>query len=147
MHEKKDISVKLITHNEITTVLPLVAIINPSLSTKKVAALLEEMFVQGYQCVIAFYEDQCSGVIGLWIQTKFYVGKHVEYDNVYVMPGYRGKGVGKKMMKFVDYYAREQGCVAVELDCDILDKGNRKFWEKLGFEQIGHYYQKSLIGS
>jgi len=67
LHEKKDISVKLIAHNEITTVLPLFAIINTSLSTKKVAALLKEMFAQGYRYVVAFYEDQCIGVIGLWI--------------------------------------------------------------------------------
>lgn len=73
----------------------------------------------------------------MWIQTKYYVGRYVEYDNVYVIPGYRGKEVGKKMIIFVNHYARGQKYVAAELNYDITSKGNRKFGGKLGLNRQG----------
>ena len=104
------------------------------------------MSSQGYRCAAAFYEDRCIGVIGIWIQTKFYVGRHVEYDNFYVFPGYRRQGVGRMLLDYVNDFALEQGCLTAELNCDILEKRSQEFWEALGFKTIGHRYQKSLLG-
>ncbi|MEA3372706.1 MAG: GNAT family N-acetyltransferase [Campylobacterota bacterium] len=144
--KKHDIVIRLIESEEIPSLLPIISLINPSIPEKKLTVMLEEMVQSGYRCAATFEKERCVGVIGIWIHTKFYVGKHAEYDNVFLLPKYRKKGIGKKMLKFANGYAKAQGCVAAELSCDVLEKGSQKFWEKIGFDTIGYRYQKSLIG-
>lgn len=139
------ISLRLIDLQAWESVLPIFKTINPSFTKKQTSDLLKEMFSQGYRCAVAYHETRCVGVIGIWIQTKFYIGRHVEYDNFYVLPGYRRKGVGKMMLAFVNAFALEQGCLTAELKCDILEKKSQEFWEKLAFKTIGYCYQKSLV--
>lgn len=143
---KKDVlSIKFMQADETASALPLLTLINPSLSKDDLALYLDEMLAQGYRCALAFYDDLCIAVIGLWVQTKFYVGRHIEYDNFFVLPGYRNQGVGSKMLHFVDEYAKDEGCVAAELHCDILEKQSQAFWERHGFRTIGYCYQKRLV--
>ncbi|MDA3946962.1 MAG: GNAT family N-acetyltransferase [Helicobacteraceae bacterium] len=142
--KKQKLSVRLIKAEEIVSALPIFSSFYPSLSKKNLQAFLYEMAEQGYQCAIAYYKEQCIGVIGIWIQTKLYVGKHIEYDNFYVLPEYRGKGVGKKLLKFVDRYAKEQNCIAAELTCDIDEEESKDFWENQEFTVIGLRYQRDL---
>ncbi len=143
--KKHDISIRLVPQDEIALVILIFSVIHPTLPKQRLLRQLEEMMQQGYQCAMAFHKEHCIGVVGIWIQTKFYVGKHVEYDNFFVIPSYRGKGVGKKLLKFVDKYAREMGCISAELTCDINEHESRKFWEKRNFTPIGLRYQASLL--
>jgi GNAT superfamily N-acetyltransferase len=143
--KKKDITIRFIQPDEIGLVIPIFSLINPSRSKKELTAMLDEMMKQGYQCAIAFYNEKCVGLIGMWILTKFYVGKHIEYDNFYVIPAFRHKGIGNQILELVNHYAKEQGCVAAELTCDMLDDEGKRFWVNLNHIAIGHRYQKSLI--
>lgn len=134
----------MIKADEIVSALPVFLRFYPSISKKNLLSLLNEMSQQGYQCAVAFDEEVSIGVIGIWIQTKLYVGKHIEYDNFYIVPEYRGQGVGRKLLAFADQYAKEQNCVAAELICDIDEESSKDFWEKQGFDVIGLRYQRKL---
>ena len=102
------------------------------------------MISQGYRCAVARYEERCIGIIGFWIQTKFYVGRHIEYDNFFVRPNYRGMGIGHRLLEFVNSYAVEQGCIAAELTCDINEHDTKRFWEGQGFVKLGTRFQHRL---
>ncbi|EQD69526.1 GCN5-related N-acetyltransferase, partial [mine drainage metagenome] len=39
---------------------------------------------QGYQCAGLYDDGRLIGICGLWILTKYYVGKHIEPDNVVI---------------------------------------------------------------
>lgn len=142
--DKRTISLRLIKADEIVSALPVFSRFYPSISKKNLLSLLHEMSEQGYQCAVAFDNEVSIGVVGIWIQTKLYVGKHIEYDNVYIVPEYRGQGVGKKLLAFVEQYAKAQHCIAAELNCDIDEEESKDFWEKQGFDVIGLRYQKRL---
>ena len=142
--ENTAFTVKLIPLDEIASVLPIFINFHPAYSGEQLLRLLTEMMEQGYQCAVAFDNDRPVGVIGLWIQTKFYIGKHIEYDNFYVLPSYRGRGVGKSLLKYVNCYAREQGCIAAELTCDIEENASQAFWKRMNFTTIGQRYQIAL---
>ncbi len=142
---QEQLSLRLIKGEAIVSALSIFSHFYPSIAKKNLLTLLTEMSLQGYQCALASYEEEYVGVIGIWIQTKLYVGKHIEYDNVYIVPAHRGQGVGKRLLAFVEAYAREQGCIAAELTCDIDEEESKDFWENQAFDIIGLRYQKRVI--
>jgi len=134
----------LIPKENIYEIIPLLRSANPKLSEEVLQHRLDEMVTQGYECVGVFDKDKLIGVSGLWIVTKYYVGKHIEPDNVVIDPAYRGKGIGKKLMQWIYEYGKSKGCVASELNCYITNDKGQKFWFKEGYKIIALHFQKEL---
>jgi len=140
-----DFRVEILKENQIEVVIPLVKKLNPKLSIELLEERLKEMITQGYECLACYdNKEQVAGICGLWTQTRFYSGKFLEPDNVFIEEKYRSFGLGQKIMKFVEILAKERGCDVLELNCYLEnDKGNH-FWERQGFKALGYHYQKSL---
>ena len=138
------IEIKLIVKERLISILPLAKLINPTLPEATLKSRLEDMVAQGYQCAGVYSDNQLVGICGLWILTKFYVGKHIEPDNVFILPEYRGQGLGRKLMEWVYKYGKAQGCNASELNCYVSNETGNAFWEREGFAKIGYHYQKPL---
>lgn len=139
--------IKLIPKDKLTSILPLIKTLNPTLPETTLKTRLEEMIAQGYQCVGLYIDNQLIGICGLWIMTKFYVGKHIEADNVYILPEYRRLGLGKQLLEWVSEYGEAQGCIASEINCYVSNETGNAFWEQEGFAKIGYHYQKHLESS
>jgi diamine N-acetyltransferase len=140
-------SFKLLTESNKTDILPFLKLLNEKISEDLLNTRLAEMFAHNYKCVGIFNNDQMIGISGLWILTKYYVGKHIEPDNVIIHPDYRGAGVGEALMQWIDEYAVAQGCVASELNCYVSNSAGQKFWMNQGYKVIGFHYQKMLTPS
>lgn len=134
----------LIPDESLHTILPFIMLLNPKSDETTMLARLEEMRTQAYVCVGAYDGDRLIGVSGLWIMTKFYVGKHIEPDNVIIHPDYRGQGIGEQMLAWIFEYGRSQGCIASELNCYVANKKGVRFWIKQGYDIIGYHFQRSL---
>ena len=80
----------------------------------------------------------------MWILIKYYVGKHLEPDNVYIKPEFQNQGIGKKLDHWLKNYAREKGCEAIELNCYIQNEKGRKYWESNAYKTLGIHYQKKI---
>jgi GNAT superfamily N-acetyltransferase len=137
-------TVSLIQYSAIHTIIPLLQILNPALTADILRERLDEMLHRGYQCVGVYDGDRLVGISGLWILTKYYIGRHIEPDNVVIHPDYRNKGIGELMMEWIYNYGREQGCVASELNCYVSNSGGVKFWHNQGYKIIGFHFQKKL---
>lgn len=138
------IEIKLITDTKINSILPLVKLLNPTLPEALLQFRLEEMVGQGYRCAGLYLNKLLIGICGFWIVTKFYVGKHIEPDNVFILPEYRRQGYGKQLLKWVCDYGKQQGCIASELNCYINNDTGNAFWEQEAFAKIGYHYQKPI---
>lgn len=138
------ISIRLIPNDQIASIIPLLRVLNDSISEQILQERLDEMLVQGYICVGLYDGDALVGICGLWLLTKYYVGRHIEPDNVIILPKYRSQGLGQKLMAWVYEYAREQGCVASELNCYLPNERAHGFWEKEGYQKIAYHFQKPL---
>lgn len=136
--------IKLIAPDILDSILPLIKQLNPTVSETTLTNRLNDMIAQGYQCVGLYHDSKLIGICGLWMMTKFYVGKHIEPDNVYLMPEYRGQGYGRQLLDWVYDYGKSQGCIASELNCYISNESGNAFWEREGFTKIGYHYQKPL---
>ena len=133
--------IRLISSENIKSIIPLVQLLN-GVDETILLYRLDVMMQNNYQCVGVYDQDKLIGICGLWTLTKFYIGKHLEPDNVIIHPEYRNKGVGELMMSWVDSYAKEQNCDAIELNAYIENEKGVEFWKKAGFYIRGHHFQK-----
>lgn len=138
------IIIKLIPTEEIVTVIPLLQKLNNSIPAPTLHARLNEMVGQGYKCVGLYADDQLIGICGLWILTKYYVGKHIEPDNMIILDDWRSQGLGKRLMAWVYDYAKSQGCVASELNCYLANTRAQAFWENEGYQKIAYHYKRPI---
>jgi len=137
-------NISLIEKENIYSIIPLLKILNDTIDEATLKSRLDEMIKAGYECVGVYEADVLIGICGLWILTKYYVGKHMEPDNVIIHPHYRSKGIGNLMMEWIFKYAESKGCVASELNCYVFNEKGLKFWESQGYKVIGYHLQKKL---
>jgi diamine N-acetyltransferase len=143
--------IRLIPEKDIKTIIPLVHILNGE-DEALLLERLEVMMQNNYQCVgvydtstsLSTSNEKLIGISGLWTLTKFYNGKHLEPDNVVILPEYRGKGIGELMMAWIDNYAKENNYEFIELNAYVENLKAVEFWKKTGFYIRGHHFQKPV---
>jgi GNAT superfamily N-acetyltransferase len=135
---------ELLPRERIADIIPLLQILDDRITDEVLEERLNEMFDKGYICLGVFDGDKLIGISGLWILTKYYVGRHIEPDDVVILPEYRGQRVGEKMMEWIYQFAKEQGCIASELNCYVGNSAGQKFWANEGYRIIGFHYQKKF---
>lgn len=137
-------TIRLLNTDELHTILPFLQMLNENTSLATLEIRLKEMEANKYRCVGVYDADKLIGISGLWILTKHYVGKHIEPDNVIIHPDYRNKKIGEQLFQWIFDYAREQGCVASELNCYVHNHKGVRFWINQGYRIIGYHMQKLL---
>lgn len=135
---------ELLPREQISNIIPLLRLLDDKITEEVLKERLNEMFDRGYICLGVFDSDKLIGISGLWILTKYYIGRHIEPDDVVILPEYRGQGVGEKMMEWIYKFAKEQGCVASELNCYVGNSAGQKFWANESYRIIGFHYQKKF---
>lgn len=138
------ISCKLLTESNSKEIVPFLVLLNKEIPENIIANRLAEMFTRGYKCVGIFEKDNMIGLSGFWILTKYYVGSHIEPDNVIIHPDHRGAGIGEALIKWIEAYALSENCLAAELNCYVTNHAGQKFWTNQGYNIIGFHYQKTL---
>jgi GNAT superfamily N-acetyltransferase len=135
---------QLIPKENLGSIIPLLQVLNDKIDRQTLVERLDKMIEQGYECVGVYDGEKLIGVSGLWILTKYYIGTHIEADNVVILPEYRGQDIGERMMEWIYEYGRSKGCTASELNCYVTNSGGQKFWANQGYKIIGFHYQKAL---
>ncbi len=135
---------KFIPRENIAQIIPFLQILDVNIPAETLEQRLNEMFDNNYKCVGAYHEDRLIGVSGLWILTKYYIGRHIEPDNVIIHPDYRSRNVGDKMVNWIHAYGKANGCVASELNCYTGNTRGQKFWSSQGYEIKAFHYRKML---
>jgi diamine N-acetyltransferase len=135
---------RLVEKENIFSIIPMLQMLNTSIPGPVLQDRLTEMVSNGYECLGVYDNNRLIGICGLWILIKYYVGRHVEVDNVIIHPDYQGQGIGEQMLDWVFSYARDRGCIASELNCYTNNNGGNKFWHNQGYRIIGFHYRKDL---
>ncbi|MDI1234463.1 MAG: GNAT family N-acetyltransferase [bacterium] len=136
---------KLIKKADISTIIPLLKILAPKMEEALLNERLEEMTNNhNYECVGVYDGETLIGMSGLWLLNKYYVGKHIEPDNVVIIPAYRGKGIGQQLLNWINEYGKQNGCKASELNCYLNNSEGLKFWLNNGYKVLGVHCQKKF---
>ena len=93
-----DYKFKILSKKNINEIIFLVDKLNENKIPKNILTKRQkEMFSQNYECMGVFIKSKLIGVVGLWFQTRLYLGSSWELDHVYILPEYRRFGVGVKI--------------------------------------------------
>jgi GNAT superfamily N-acetyltransferase len=124
---------------------PLIRQLNPKMTIERYTTLLRAIVDQRNYFQIGYYDkDQLVGLTGVWIGTKVWCGKYLEVDNFVVDESYRGQGVGKKLLKWVEARAREEKCDMIGLDSYVTAEGAHRFYFANGFKIEGFHMTHRL---
>ena len=131
-----------IEKNRLDEIIPLLLTVNEGIDSLILRERLQAMAEANYRCAGVFDGDELVGICGVWILIKHYVGKHIELDNVVLLPDYRGQGIGEEMILWLEAWAKVQGCSASELNCYVHNSSAVKFWLNQGYKILGFHCQK-----
>ena len=118
--------------------------LHPKLSKSDYKKKLSEMLKNGYQQVGIFYDKKCVGIAGFWINTRLYCGKYIDVDNVVVRSEFRSKGMGKKLMMWLEEYGIRNGCENAVLDAYSENAKAHRFYFHEGYSIRGFHFIKKL---
>lgn len=138
----QNITFKLIPPSEIQTALPLLMLLNKDETKDILFERLIEMTSQNYECVGVYNGSRLIGISGLWFQTRHYSGRSIEPDHVIIHDDYRNKGIGKQLFDWIDNYAKDKGCAAVELNSYVANTASHKFYYNEDFVIMGFHFVK-----
>lgn len=141
----EDLTIRLLQRAELPQILPLIRELNPAIPELVLLQRLEAMTQGGYQCVAALRKDDCIGVAGLCIGTRFWCGRYLDVDNVVVDPRYRSMGVGQRLTDWIERYARELACEVLVLDAYVTNQRAHEFYERNGFRIVGYHFVKHVL--
>ena len=87
--------------------------------------------------VILVYEDTDKGVIGHLLAEVMDNRTNLSIDSVAVLPEYRGKGIGKDLVKAALEFAKKRNIPSVSLETPEGDRNLREFYYSLQFKDVG----------
>ncbi len=90
----------------------------------------------------SFIEDSLVGCIGIVVEKKFSYG---EVEHLLVNPEYQNKGIGKKLMKFIEEYSKTK-LKLKQLRLHVRCKNEKavSFYENNGFNKRAFIMGKEL---
>lgn len=65
-------------------------------------------------------------------------------DELFVLPAYRKRGVGRQLMAEVERLAQTAGCQRVFIESHYKHTGAHTFYETLGYTNYGYHFIKDL---
>lgn len=123
-----EITVKIATQSDITSI---ANIENQSFSTPWSENSIKESMLAGTVFYVACFGDKIAGYMGLSkIAGEGYV------TNIAVLPEYRRKGIGKRMLKYVINDCENQ-LEFISLEVRVSNGSAISLYEKFGFERVG----------
>ena len=114
-------------------------------SLEKSIEIYKEMLQEEqYLIVVAKEDDKVIGsVLGVCCKSIAAGGKpFLVIEDVIVDNKVRGKGIGKKLMKTLDKFAKEKHCLYTILVSSAYRKEAHKFYESLGFTEDVRGFRK-----
>ena len=142
------ISIRRITKGDFTAVAlmwrDLLDILNAS--EEHVTKVYEQMFQDG--CYCTFVADVNGKVVGFVTAVKVlavgHPGGYVKMNGLCVLPEYRHRGIGRKLMTQIESWAVEQGAPYLGLASGLQRKDAHDFYAHLGYQKTSYWFRKKL---
>lgn len=139
------LNIRELSKEEMPSIFPFIKQLNPQMNEQSFKDLLGKMLTKGYRCAAAFdKEGTMRGVAGFWELCRFWCGPHIDIDNVVTDEAYRGKGIGKALIAWLEKWARSQGYSFAVLDSYSHNTDSHRFYYREGYIIRGFHFTKDL---
>ena len=98
--------------------------------------LTEGETIVGYCAVLINDEPQYEKIIGKWLSNDDYVVLH----RVAISDGHLGKGLAKKLLGFIEEYARNKNIYIIKADTNFDNPAMINIFQKLGYSFCGEVH-------
>lgn len=96
---------------------------------------VEKLIAQKVAFFILRVDGQPAGCGGV----QFYGKDYGEVKRIFVRPQFRGRGLSKRMMAFLEEYTRAAGIPLLRLETGIYQPEAIGLYERLGYRRIGPF--------
>ena len=133
------------TKNLMIEAFPLIHQMYKKMDYKTFEVALDEMILnKNYKMVAGYVDDKIVAVSGYWIARMLYCGRYLQVSNFVVDENFRGRGVGKKILNYLENKARNLGCDKVVLDSYTENKKSHSLYFNEDFYIRGFHFMKDL---
>ncbi len=91
-----------------------------------------------WHAMVALLDNEIVGVVDV-LTTDNLRRSHVAEIGIGILDGFRGKGIGSQLIAKSEEYLKEQGIKKLRLLVYELNERARRFYKKLGFQDMGRY--------
>ncbi|MBM3617364.1 MAG: GNAT family N-acetyltransferase [Alphaproteobacteria bacterium] len=139
------LEIREIPAGEMAIIYTFIQQLNKDMTEERFTALLAQMLERGYRCAGAFDgEGKLLGVAGFWELVRFWCGTHIDIDNVVTDESLRGQGIGKKLIHWIEDWARARGLSFAVLDSYAHNSDSHRFYFREGYIIRGFHFTKDL---
>jgi hypothetical protein len=103
---------------------------------------IQNMMQRGYKMAAVFEKETCIGVIGFRIIRKLQFGKALEIEDFMIDRNKRGIGVGKMLIRFVEWQAMEFDCKNIIGNLQTKRQESQKIFSREKFLLDGFFFKK-----
>lgn len=108
----------------------------------------EKLTSNGYELFGLRSEGKIVCVAGLMFTPHVLRGRDCRVFDLVTLEAERSNGFGKELVRFIEQYAKDQGCTRVDLHTQLDRTDSRRFYEEhVGWEECACVYKKELARS
>lgn len=104
--------------------------------------------IVGGKSTFAVVAERGGEIVGFchgdFFSTLWMCGKTCYLSGIITKESERGKGIGKKMLDYIEGIAKSAGCRAIILESGISRTAAHRFYESNGFEKSCYGFEKIL---
>jgi ribosomal protein S18 acetylase RimI-like enzyme len=97
---------------------------------------MKRQVANGYAYYTVSYEELPVGYLSIKTEIEY-----LFLSKIYVLKAYRGKGIGKIMMDFIEDKAKTYNLNKIRLTVNKYNTNSIKAYEKMGFKNVGELVQ------
>lgn len=112
-----------------------------------VGEVLEHYLAEpNYWCYGYDAEGNLKAIVTVSFRWSLFDGGEVALiEDLVVEKGYRGRGIGKSLVGFVEARIAEGGGAgAIEVNSDLHREATHRFWERCGYSRLAFQYRKAV---
>lgn len=124
---------------------PLIHQMYKKMDYKNFEIAIDEMILNNnYKMVAGYIDNKIVAVSGYWIARMLYCGRYLQASNLVVDENFRGRGIGKKILNYLEDKARNLGCDKMVLDSYTENKKSHSLYFNEDFYIRGFHFMKDL---
>lgn len=140
-----DVVIRELDDKEMVEAFNVVKYMYDKMSAKEYEKLVLEMVERNdYKMVGAVLGDKVVGVAGYWIFAMLYCKRYIQVSNLVVNPDYRGKSIGKKILRYIESIGKENDCEQIVLDSYYQNKKSHSLYFGEGYHIRGFHFMKKV---
>lgn len=105
---------------------------------------VKTQFLEGYRLVVVEEARTMVAIAGFRQLHCLPLGKFMYVDDFVTAEEHRKQGFGKILFAWLEGFARENRCAAIQLDSGTQRHAAHRFYEQMKMEMTCHHYTKIL---